>query len=639
MATDHVPEDRFCDLVMKGGITSGVVYPPAIFELAQHYRFKNIGGTSAGAIAAAATAAAEYRRRMQGTSDGFEALKALPDKLKEKGHKGKTQLLRLFQPDPPCRRLFTILVTALNARHAYQRAALVAWGCLKGYWPALFLSLALTTLAAWVSRSVLATLLAALGGTLACVGVAIYRDATREVVGNNYGLCKGLTTRPKDGPALTDWLHELIQKTAGLPLDEPLTFRHLWHARGFPPPSIPLTQAEQASTRSINLQMFTTNLSHGRPYVFPHTEVTARLFFREEDLKAYLPHDVLKLMMAKSIPYAPSKDAPKSDPAPAELPFPDLREIADPADFPVLLATRMSLSFPLLFSAVPLWAIDYEAPLGHRQLRRCFFSDGGISSNFPVHLFDGLLPSWPTFGIKLEPALRELPKSLIFLPHEYGQGIADTWDRFDEQEGAALKLGRFLASIVGAMQNWNDNTLARAAGVRDRVVRLRLNKNEGGLNLNMDPHLIDEIAKRGRTAAVALTHRFHAAPRSTLPIVDPRVDLLPHRASASAGWAGWDFQRWVRLDVLIRTLMDKAPGLFRGLDKRVPHSDPYDDLLRKATLRAPPGHAQPLSSGQAQALDDLLKALRKFALEFADAPPKYPDAPIPSSEIRVRPTL
>jgi len=66
---------------MKGGITSGVVYPPAIFELAQHYRFKNIGGTSAGAIAAAATAAAEYRRRMQGTSDGFEALKALPDKL------------------------------------------------------------------------------------------------------------------------------------------------------------------------------------------------------------------------------------------------------------------------------------------------------------------------------------------------------------------------------------------------------------------------------------------------------------------------------------------------------------------------------------------------------------------------------
>ena len=40
------PDDRFCDLVMKGGITSGVVYPPAICALAKEYRFKNIGGTS-----------------------------------------------------------------------------------------------------------------------------------------------------------------------------------------------------------------------------------------------------------------------------------------------------------------------------------------------------------------------------------------------------------------------------------------------------------------------------------------------------------------------------------------------------------------------------------------------------------------
>lgn len=54
---------RLCDLVMKGGITSGVVYPSAVCELARLYSFKNIGGTSAGAIAAAAAAAAEYGRR------------------------------------------------------------------------------------------------------------------------------------------------------------------------------------------------------------------------------------------------------------------------------------------------------------------------------------------------------------------------------------------------------------------------------------------------------------------------------------------------------------------------------------------------------------------------------------------------
>ena len=50
--------ERSCDVVMKGGITSGIVYPEAIHELSRDYRFRSIGGTSAGAIAAAATAAA-----------------------------------------------------------------------------------------------------------------------------------------------------------------------------------------------------------------------------------------------------------------------------------------------------------------------------------------------------------------------------------------------------------------------------------------------------------------------------------------------------------------------------------------------------------------------------------------------------
>ena len=46
-----------CDIVMKGGITSGIVYPSAVCKLAEVYRFVNVGGTSAGAIGAAATAA------------------------------------------------------------------------------------------------------------------------------------------------------------------------------------------------------------------------------------------------------------------------------------------------------------------------------------------------------------------------------------------------------------------------------------------------------------------------------------------------------------------------------------------------------------------------------------------------------
>lgn len=72
--TQEPPEDRFCDLVMKGGITSGVVYPKAIELLSHQYRFKSIGGTSAGAIAAVVTAAAEYQRRCTDSRAGFDLI-------------------------------------------------------------------------------------------------------------------------------------------------------------------------------------------------------------------------------------------------------------------------------------------------------------------------------------------------------------------------------------------------------------------------------------------------------------------------------------------------------------------------------------------------------------------------------------
>ncbi len=52
---------------------------------------------------------------------------------------------------------------------------------------------------------------------------------------------------------------------------------------------------------------------------------------------------------------------------------------------PVVVAVRMSLNFPLLLSAVPLHAIDFSRVKEEdRRLERCWFSDGGISSNFPV---------------------------------------------------------------------------------------------------------------------------------------------------------------------------------------------------------------------------------------------------------------
>src|SRR5258705_1990102 len=61
-STAKLTKEDDCDLVMKGGITSGVIYPLAVCQLAATRRLRSVGGTSAGANAAAGAAAAEYRR-------------------------------------------------------------------------------------------------------------------------------------------------------------------------------------------------------------------------------------------------------------------------------------------------------------------------------------------------------------------------------------------------------------------------------------------------------------------------------------------------------------------------------------------------------------------------------------------------
>ena len=82
---------------MKGGITSGVVYPKTIVRMADSYRFRSIGGTSAGAIAAALIAAAEFNR----DNGGFNLIESLPDEL-------QTKLSTLFQPLPNFKRFLKL---------------------------------------------------------------------------------------------------------------------------------------------------------------------------------------------------------------------------------------------------------------------------------------------------------------------------------------------------------------------------------------------------------------------------------------------------------------------------------------------------------------------------------------------------
>jgi hypothetical protein len=241
---------RWCDLVMKGGVTSAIVYPLAICELARAFRFKNIGGTSAGAIAAAGCAAAELRRQREGTGKGFAEAASLPQWVGEGSH-----LLALFQPQRETEPLFNIFAAATDQQDKKRKITAVL-KAFRGFtlWllAGALLGLAITAICStgaglsirdafwsgdfhpfefigWILLTLVGLALAAIGG-LVGVGWGIYRRADQALPENFYGLTTGYGSgRLDDVPPLTVWLTGFLNDLAGLPTDgPPLTFGHLW---------------------------------------------------------------------------------------------------------------------------------------------------------------------------------------------------------------------------------------------------------------------------------------------------------------------------------------------------------------------------------------------------------------------------
>jgi predicted acylesterase/phospholipase RssA len=172
-----------------------------------------------------------------------------------------------------------------------------------------------------------------------------------------------------------------------------------------------------------------------------------------------------------------------------------LLHLPDVEHLPVVFAVRMSLSFPLLLSAVPLWAVDYG---GTNQAEPVWFSDGGITSNFPVHFFDALLPTRPTFAINLGPGEHLDPSDQrrnIVVPTRAASGILPRWTHIN----GVFDFGR---AILDTMQNWSDNNQARMPGYRDRIISVLHARDEGGLNLDMGPTTITDLSARGEAAAI-----------------------------------------------------------------------------------------------------------------------------------------
>lgn len=530
---------RYCDLVMKGGITSGIVYPNAVLALARDFRFKNIGGTSAGAIAAAATAAAALGDRKHVASGsaapcpstlGFAGLERVAAQLSSRGF-----IFGLFQPARGGRSAYRLIVTLTGNASALRKActaaiAVVAIAPLEAL--LLFgLFLALGYAIAGPSGAAAVLLPSAVCAYLGAAIAAALRVA-RVTRRNLLGLCSGLSSGEDAAePALTDWLHGVLQSLSGKDIAEPLLFDDLWDAPRYP--------GEPRTETAISLQMITTGVSHHEPRTLPFTD--ASFWFLREEFDLLFPQTVVDAMVAMAG-------------APDRVDGKDYYRLPGKGRMPVLVAMRMSLSFPLLISAVPLHepvarrtlrgetegetagesedrkettlsqstdslATGGEAPLSLIEgFRICWFSDGGVSSNFPLHLFDAPLPRWPTFAINLvypqsddsppvdnpEPqGAQDRAEAAVWLPLHNNRG----WQRSYNSIARPLALAEvsaFIFGIISTMQNWRDLLQSRAPGQRDRIVHVALDKVEGGMNLDMSQDILDSISLKGTVAGERL---------------------------------------------------------------------------------------------------------------------------------------
>lgn len=466
MSNASAPKEE-CDIVMKGGITSGVVYPLTVVELSKRYRLRNIGGTSAGALAAAITAAAEYNR----DGGGFRRIEAIPDEV-------ATRLKGFFQPDPSMKPLFDALLVLQDktlGRGALiveaLKTVLLGYGSwtLAGLLPGLALGW-------WAGGGFLGKLFAAavcgtVGVTVA-LGFRLYLVVTRDLPAHDFGICSGKTQPGSSDEGLTDWLSRTIDEVAGRdPTGDPLTFAELWG----PDPDKP----------NIRLDMMTTNLAMQRAHRLPLRH-NLYMFRRAEFLRLF-PARVVDAMVRASAPVT----------GPGGAPLDDYYHLPMRERLPVVVAARMSLSFPGLIAAVPLYARDYTLldPAEREKPRRCLFSDGGLTSNFPIHFFDRFLPAAPTFAVALDSYRPEQHgKERVHLPKKARENIS-------HPVRDIASFGAFLGSLMDSAKGWQDNLQSTLPGYRERIVHVALDDSkEGGLNLTMSEETIRELVKYGRAA-------------------------------------------------------------------------------------------------------------------------------------------
>ncbi|WP_284742285.1 patatin-like phospholipase family protein [Amycolatopsis sp. RTGN1] len=572
--TEYPAQPRLdCDIIMKGGITSGVIYPRAVCELARTYRLRSVGGASAGAIAAAAAAAAEYGR----TTGGFDKLADLPDEISKAAKIGGSVLFRLFQPSGRTKGLFRVATAGLG-RCKPTRVIGIALAVVRSFPIAVVLGaapgiavliLALLGSGTAQSTATAASVMLLLVGVPLGAALGIARRVGRAVPANNFGLCSGMPGPGRSGraEALTPWLHRTLQDLAGRGTAElPLTFGDL-------------------ENQDCALRVMTTNLTQGQPLAMPWSD--QQYFFDENEFRDLFPADVVDRMK----PHPPVSTSQAGRP---------LWPLPPPEHLPVLVATRMSLSFPFLLSAIPLYTLDDATPGGCRVH---WFSDGGICSNLPVHFFDSPLPGRPTFAIDLAPfpdgqEKSDCQRDNTFLPALDGTGRPPRWTTWPSTGLGSLS--GFAGAMLSTARSWVDESQAAMPGYDDRIVTVYVKDDEGGLNLEMDGKQITALAERGEAAAEQLVARFAGQHPATTPA------------------PGWERQRWLRFRTATAGLSRWLTSFHIGYTATPPATTPYRDLAGPDATKTPP--SRDFEAAERVAVDQRTGTLLTLATSWEERP-------------------
>lgn len=598
---------RKCDIVMQGGVTSGVVYPGLVCKLAEQYSFQSIGGTSAGAIAACLTAAAEYSRR-NGNPNAFDDVAAVSKWLGDSSQFGSgSNLFSLFQPQVWTRDLFRF-ATAFLVKGFWRRTFAILWlfviEIIVGIIPAAVLYHFSSSLYGWqYSLDLALIVLVAIGGIAitAVLGLVIRLCFVPK---HYFGLCTGFApSGARKAPALVPWLNDKINEIAQKLPTEPLTFGDL-------------------DKLGITLKMMTTCLTWGRPFTLPFT--TNIFYFCPKEFRDFFPEEVVNWLEAHP---------PKHLPADHGVDVNGLCPLPDWNDLPVIVAARFSLSFPFLFCTVPLYAVDWTlrqcgkgdpipdpvpgCAVAYGQPRKpehVWFTDGGICNNFPLHLFDAPLPRWPTFGIDLTDLRPDrATDDRVWMPTSNGGGISPEWTRIAANVGLGGTLGLIFA-IIDAARNWVNNLQAIAPGYRDRIVHIALSKQEGGLNLTMPPLVLKNLNIYGQEAGERLIEHF----------INGTDNGKPTEMT-------WDNQRWIRY----RSTMSEVEKFMAAFSETAlgPEAGdaPYTRLIDD-----PPSYS--LSSSQRTVAQNETRKLTDLGHEMSPLP-LHEGTPRPEPNLVIRPSF